>query len=507
MKTIKEYILTHRYFMLSIFVTLLAIANAIFGKFGFDFWEHTAVIRELAANPLSPGHPLYLMKAPHVFYSPYALVVALISRITHASPIRVLPIVGIFNVIILVIFFRKFVIKLIPTENGPFYALLLVLISWGPFPWWYSGFIHLQYLPGLSPYPSTFSIAISFLALSIYMGLFDKWTAVNYSFMIILTTIALLSHPIVGIFLVIGIISLTINMGQRSILSYLMGLGVIGMAFLLVFLWPYYPFLKLINISGFNASLFDASNHTMYEKVFSITFPAWVGIPIIIGRIRRNKKDFLGLMFLILLVIYIYGGLSGKYSYGRVISFIIIILDIAIADVLARIELGEILAIDSTIRKKIRYLVIGVFIILFIFHTATHAIRFWKQAHGSGEYIEKEYSFLGNYTKQNEVILSDLSTSYIIPTFGGKVVASGRPILFVNENETRMQDVLKFFSVKCSVSERIQILQKYHCNYILLNKVVLGNNLMDDQSLSCRLGDIIFENSQFKLIKVNDLNQ
>jgi len=44
-----------------------------------DFWEHSAVVRELSTHLLHPKHPQLLLDAPHPFYSPYAVMVALLA--------------------------------------------------------------------------------------------------------------------------------------------------------------------------------------------------------------------------------------------------------------------------------------------------------------------------------------------------------------------------------------------------------------------------------------------
>jgi hypothetical protein len=50
-----------------------------------DMWEHSAVVRELATNPVAPLHPQLAVDAPHAFYTPYHWIVAQLSRYTSLS--------------------------------------------------------------------------------------------------------------------------------------------------------------------------------------------------------------------------------------------------------------------------------------------------------------------------------------------------------------------------------------------------------------------------------------
>ena len=334
MDNCKNYILRHRYFILSTSIIILTICHALFGKWVGDFWEHSAVIRELSTNPFSPNHPQLLIKAPHVFFSPYTVGIALIAKITHCRPVLILSIFGIINITIFLIFFYKFVSLLMKTDNSPFYALILSLIFWGPRPWAYSGFYHLEVLTYISAYPSTFAMAISFLSLYFYIMFFKSKNIFYYLILFPLAPIVLISHPITAIFLFIGIIAIAISEDCQFSMKLVLPFCIITVAFLSAILWPYFSFIELIKIS-----VFDASNYPMYKHIFKQTYPVWLGIPLLIQRIRHNKRDVLGLMFIGLSILYIYGGVSGKYSYGRLISFIVLIFDIIIADWLARIEL------------------------------------------------------------------------------------------------------------------------------------------------------------------------
>ena len=84
------YLLKYRFIVLCSILFVLMVLQAINGQWGGDFWEHAAVVRELATHPFSPKHPILLLDAPHSFYSPYALGIALVSRTTGLDSVTTL---------------------------------------------------------------------------------------------------------------------------------------------------------------------------------------------------------------------------------------------------------------------------------------------------------------------------------------------------------------------------------------------------------------------------------
>src|SRR5882724_3890508 len=77
------------------------------GYFSSDFWEHAAVVRELSVRPFSPTHPLLLVDAPHAYFSPYLLAVALAARATGISAISALASAGLVNIVLLILALRS----------------------------------------------------------------------------------------------------------------------------------------------------------------------------------------------------------------------------------------------------------------------------------------------------------------------------------------------------------------------------------------------------------------
>jgi len=112
-----------------------------------------------------------------------------------------------------------------------------------------------------------------------------------------------------------------------------------------------------------------------------------------------------------------------------------------------------------------------------------------------------DYNVLEKNVGQFDVILSDLESSWMIPTFGGKIIASKHPAHWIGDHHIRRVDVNRFLSADVQISEKNSIINKYQVGYIFINK----NKQTDFQSYH-RFGDIISDSQDFILIKIKKNN-
>ncbi|MFH1201750.1 MAG: hypothetical protein V1674_02540 [Candidatus Omnitrophota bacterium] len=487
----------YRYLILSIFVLVLMVFHTVNGQWGGDFWIHSAVIRELATHPIFPQHPQVLLDAPHTFYSPYALGVAWISRLTNLTPIATLSIVGIINLILFLIWFRLFIFLLFDgknSENISFYSLLFMLILWGRNPWTWSGFLHLWTLGYVLPYPSTFAAALMFLSFSIYIQILKGKSQLSFFALFIAIVLVLLTHPPTAVVMCICLIMLSISLGGiRRWRNYALLMGVFFLSFLFAAAWPCYPFWQNVILS--QPSTFLEHSYTFYSGAFTRIFPVIIGLPLLMLRIRLNWRDPLALMFFGLCLIYFYGAISRNWSYGRVIFYIVLMLDIVIAVWFVRIE-SELTLGNSVSLLAYRGMII--LILICVIRVLPVLIRCFLG--GQNDY--GTYLFLSKYTKQYDVILSDIETSALIPVFGGKVVAAPPTLYGVNDAEERIEDLERFFKDNAYYNTQLNIIRKYKVGFLLLN-IKRSQILRTKIDLFKRFGNVVYSDNNFVLIKVS----
>ena len=79
---------------------------------------------------------------------------------------------------------------------------------------------------------------------------------------------------------------------------------------------------------------------------------------------------------------------------------------------------------------------------------------------------------LAHAVGQYDVVFSDLDTSWKIPAFSGKVIASYNPVHWVGDMDKRRSDTHKFFAAETVYDERIAILKRYNVDYLLVDKKI-----------------------------------
>ncbi|MBF0571569.1 MAG: hypothetical protein HQL12_06815 [Candidatus Omnitrophica bacterium] len=489
---------SNQHLILSIVLLMFMVFHAFNGAWVGDFWMHSDVVHELATHPFSPKHPELLMDAPHSFYSPYSLGIALIAKIFNINSIMALSIGGIFNFLLFLIGLNMFVPLLLGNNKGAFYTLFFTLFLWGPGVWNYSGFFHFGVIGYVLPYPSTFAMGLILLSLSmVILFLRDKSKMVFFG-LLGFSVIILLSHPLSAILLYTGILALVTGykdpLRPSSRTDSVFILSVIPLSFLIALAWPYYPLLKLILGDG---ALLDLNNSCMFQGVLKIIFPALIGLPILVLRARSDWKDPLFLMFSGLVLVYVYGWLTGHFIYGRVISFMILILHMSIADWACKNENFKIL----TVRGKCFLATILVFALLGVLNNCNmRCINYMPGIKNN----YSQYQFLTKYTKQYDVVLSDPETSLFIPSFGGKVIANSGPMPFIEHYERRQNDLKSFFNIGASLKFRENIIKRYGVNFILINqRMPVGAGL--PLGSMAALGRKVYADQNFILIKVGQM--
>ena len=78
----------------------------------------------------------------------------------------------------------------------------------------------------------------------------------------------------------------------------------------------------------------------MYRDVALRLFPALIGVWVVWRRFRADRRDLLGVLLVGGLAIYAYGFVRDEYSYGRSLALMVLVLDVAAADGVARLERG-----------------------------------------------------------------------------------------------------------------------------------------------------------------------
>ena len=431
------------------------------GVHGPDFWEHLAVVRELAAHPLHPRHPLLRVDAPHAFFSPYALVLGGATRLTGARPIAVLVVAGVVNLFLVITGVAALAGAVSrERERVPFYALVCVLFLWGTDPWQWSGFIHFAALGTVSPYPATFAIALTLLALAYYAAAVDDVRPLPYAVLTVTGAVVLITHPTTALAFYTGVVAFHLGRTTRAGRPTVLLIGALIASVAVAALWPYFPFLDLVRS---HTPEFNAASWDLYQRIWSRTWPLAAVAPVVLlVRLRDSRRDPLVWWACGLLAIFAFGRWRHSYGYGRVIAFVAIAVQLGVADLLAR---GE-HAIAQRSRRLAAAVPVGAVIAA---STLPSFVVPVLQRADPRHPVAPALAFIEQRVGSDDVVLADLGTSWMVPAYAGKTVASRRPLYWIADHEMRRRDTRRFFEVATSAGERLDILRRWDARFVLLD--------------------------------------
>ena len=340
-----------------------------------------------------------------------------------------------------------------------FYVLLFVLFLWGPEPWRYSSFFHLRSLAYVLPYPSTFTAALALATLAAFprlVGSVKSWIV------LVLPVAALIwiVHPVTGFFLWVGLAAFSLSAPRSRwhwtalVLTFLAAFG-------LALAWPLVPMRELW--FGQIARVHEG-NDLMYVDPLPRIAPALLGVPWLLLRLRRNRRDPLALFAVGLGLLVMYGGVSGAWSYGRLISHLVLLLQIAIADALASLEER----LDRLRRGRVLRHLVAPAVSVLVMAWSWPVIRSVLDETTPGD--RRWLGFLESRVGRDDVVLTDIDTCWYVPAFRGRVVAYPMKLPFVPDHDQRLAAVARFFERDVPRPERLDILARYRVKYVLLPK-------------------------------------
>ena len=460
-----------------------------------DFWEHAAVVRELATNPFRPRHPILPLEIPHAFYSPYGLALAWFSRLAGLDAIAVLSLAGLLNLALLLAGLYSLVVRLGGGGLAACLALLFTLLLWGQAPWPYSGFFHLEALGSVLPYPSTFAMALTLWGLSGAIALVRDGRAGWAAVLGALSGCVLLVHPTTALFLFAGLGAFGVGFFSRArarLSAALLAAVVVGVA--LAFAWPYYPFGHLLLAPD---PEFHRASRVFYDDVLGRCWPALLAVPIVAWRLRANWRDPLGLLFVGLGAVYFGAALLERWGFGRLISNLVLVSHLCLALWLTSADrhVGV-----SRLDRMARWAVvvpIGLAMLLMV----AELRPFLRESLPGRDSSYEHLAFLARFVGQYDVVFSDERTSLMIPALGGKVVSFPRPLHFVPDGAERRADVRRFYDERTSSEERTRILQRHGADWLLINAA--GSAVSSSAVPSFRrLGRVVYTDERRKLTLV-----
>lgn len=477
--------------LLLLLMTAIVIQQPWFG----DSWEHAAVNRALAHNPLSPSHPILDLDAPHAFFSPYALLWGVVGRVFGMGPVDVLGLAAVVNLVLLFAGLRFLVGAYCPgsADAATAYALVFMVLLWGPDPWIFSGCFQLGGLANAASYPSCFATALTLIALA---SARHRLGAATWPWLLgvgFLTWVVLLTHPVTFGFLAVGLGATALATRRRR--AHFEVVGVILFAVAFAAAWPYYPFWQLVAGHG---NSFASFNMAMFRQVIPRILPAVVvGLPFAVVRLRRDGLDPLTVTVTGLAAIYVAALLLQHGLLGRSIFHVVILLQIIGAIGIAEVE--NTLA-GRLIRRRAAIASVVVVLASLAAFESTIGVAF-RQAFSGAQTRFARFDFLHDHLGPGDVVLTSRRRGWYVPMTGAKIVVPRSPLAFVPDLVERNHDVKKFFRPKTTTRRRLAIIRRWGVTHVMLETDYATGHQQVTRSLGDRL-ELVEKKGQVVLLRV-----
>jgi len=455
-----ERIVEHSYLILCLGLAPMVAWRVLTGTWLADFWEHAAVIGELAIHPISPLHPMLAVDAPHALESPYHLLLALVSRVSGLSAVTVLGWAALVNFAVLCVTLRALVRIFTRNALAPFLVLLFTLLLWGPEPWDWSGFYHLHSFSNVMAYPSTFATAAAFASVwttrAFMLSGAARWAVATG----VLAWVVALVHPATFVFAVVGAGALVIATWRRRLARRAVGvLASFGAGTAAALVWPYFP---ILGLAGADAAGYLRDNDPLLALSGAAvkTFPALIGLPFLIARFLRRHRDPLVILLVGASAAYLVARLGTIGSLAPNIRFAVLALHIGAADGVARLLAST----PRPWRLRASGLVVVVSFVVAISWTTTAAGRTAADLTTS----IPDLAFLASDVPDDAVVMTDPITALEVPAWGPKVVAWHYAMPFVADREARRAAVDAYFAAATTPDERQGIISDWCVEWILI---------------------------------------
>jgi hypothetical protein len=308
----------------------------------------------------------------------------------------------------------------------------------------------------------------------------------------------ILTHPVTAAAFICATIAFAIDAArQRKIVRCIVLLAVAPSGLALAMLWPYYPLWQLLTSQS---SVYNESNHGCYPGLIVVAMlgPVLLGVGAMVQRYRRNPTDPLTLTALALSGIYLIGGITGHWTLGRVLAWLVILLQAALAGWLAT-DAGT---GRSRVRRWVNGIVFAFCIIWALLSLAVFGISLKPSIEIAVPQYNNQYAFIETFTSARDVVLADPDASWVIPTFGARIVAALHPLAFVPDHEGRKADLARFFARGTSIDERRALLTRYDVKFLLIRNG--RSSGPDDEAQMRTLGTIVRDADGLTLIKIEN---
>jgi hypothetical protein len=482
---------------------------------GADAWEHHRAVLALTRQLWKPGNPTYASDLPSVRYSPYAVLWAVVCRVTQVTPYTALSVAAVVNTILLVLGVCLLLRALGEAASAAAVLGVMVLL-YGGVPAWANSYA-LADLPWHQVNPSAFSFALVLIAWSIFrqIALRPDRRPLRWLAVVVLMSLAMLDHGMTGAFGVLGlfVLAAVASAGSARLAMFSQAIGIAIAVGALCLCWPWYSFWTAVRWNHdtdfwFNPTFltweltqwaFPAAGCALFALPLihrpAIRFGVVGGLLVIgaaiVAYVRHSptlaRFPLPGMIYLHIMagIFAHHAGIFRPATWPARLKAMILppplasqaILEVIFVVVLLRCAVPQLNLIATQPWLARPYLV-----------------RLLHHGQDRQNRLPENLTRLLAGVHEHEVVLSDLQTSWLVPSINGRIVAAMHYELFVPDQKQRSLELTEFFTT-ADADRRDQIVRQYGVRWIVLNRQAIGtqtfNALLRPAAVVARIDDLV----------------
>lgn len=262
----------------------LWIGYYLFNPFGFDepgrdSWHHVAVLRELMAAPFSPSNPHIPTDEPSRYFTPVAVVAALIGRVLGLTPHQLFGYMGAVTCVGLVAGCWAFARRYYASPWAPLLLLLTLLFAWGA-QMSHAGLHDYSTLLSSAAYPSTIALVLGLFCWALVLHILQSGRE-SYAALFglaMLSAVIFLTHQLSGLIVLAGAGSLALFHADAGIRAKAGLLAAMALGCLATLAWPYFPIMDVVS-SASDARWRSASEQANHVSTMLVLMaPSFAGL-------------------------------------------------------------------------------------------------------------------------------------------------------------------------------------------------------------------------------------
>ncbi len=438
-----------------------------------DIWETTAAVRAAAQDLVNPANPMLALPgdtSPR--FTPYTILWAAVMRVSKLDLFTIMGWAGVVNYVLFVIGLAFWLTRQFKEPRLPLFVLITMLVVWR-IGYQYAQAYHLGFFLVSLSYVGTFTYGLTFFALGLLKKYLDDGSRSALAGYTLLSILIFVTHPLTSSFEFVTALAMLLTAGnlRRAILLQFVPVTSFGIALL----WPYFDYWTVL-FKGSTDPWYPAALFAQQVKRMGTLI---LGVFIVGYFAYRKQHRFVVLATAFCLVIYTLSGAARFLMGMRMLLYGAIFLHIAIA--LLLLENWPHWWKQISFREPRSLAKLAVVLIIFV-PTISYRIGDIKfvatdiahSAFGTPHTVttEERFSFLNRRLTSSNIVMAEEDTAWPVPALtGAKVVCQqkGDPLI-QSEILQRKTDGNGFFRANHSLTERRELLARYHASHILIDR-------------------------------------